>query len=347
MSTKDFKRIMNGKTVVITGASSGIGRAAAIAFAQSGANLVLAARREDALAQAAAACEKLGVKAIAVKTDVTDAAAMKRLAEAAADFGQTIDVWINNAGIGTVGEFTQTPIGAHERVIETNLMGYLHGAHAVMPYFKKQQYGVLINVNSLGSWIAQPYSVAYAASKFGLRGFSEALRGELIKYSGISVCDIFPGFIDTPGFQHSANYTGRPIKPIPPVYDARKVAKAMISLAVRPKNAVTIGASAVFFKFINSLFPRATQKVLVTLMDFYFKKAKQIPLSDGSIFETNDTNTGIDGGWRPQHTTRNTIIMSAVAAGIAAVFYLKSSNKNKIAYNERNKRDSQVSVKND
>lgn len=345
MSTKDFKRIMNGKTVVITGASSGIGRAAAIAFAQSGANLVLAARREEALAQAAAACERLGVKAIAVKTDVTDAAAMKRLAEAAADFGQTIDVWINNAGIGTVGEFTQTPVEAHERVIETNLIGYLHGAHAVVPYFKKQQYGVLINVNSLGSWIAQPYSVAYAASKFGLRGFSEALRGELIKYPAIRICDIFPGFIDTPGFQHSANYTGRPIKPIPPVYDARKVAKAMVSLAVRPKNAVTIGASAVFFRSVNSLFPGITQKVLVTLMNFYFKRAKQIPLSDGSIFETNNTNTGIDGGWRSQHTTRNTVIISAaVAAGIAAVFYSKNrkknSNNNKIAYNERNKRDS-------
>ncbi len=324
MNTKDFKRTMTGKTVVITGASSGIGRAAAIAFAQSGANLVLAARREDALAQAAAACERFGVKAIAVKTDVTNAESMKRLAEAAADYGQTIDVWVNNAGIGSVGEFTQTPIEVHERVIETNLIGYLHGAHAVMPYFKRQQYGVLINVNSLGSWIAQPYSVAYAASKFGLRGFSEALRGELIKYPGIRICDIFPGFIDTPGFQHSANYTGRPIKPIPPVYDARTVAKAIVSLAVRPKNAVTFGASAVFFKFVNSLFPGATQRVLVTLMDFYFKRAKQIPVSDGSIFETNNTNTGIDGGWRPQHTTRNAVITgAAIAAGFAAVFYLR------------------------
>jgi len=330
MTTKDFKRIMNGKTVVITGASSGIGRAAAIAFAQSGANLVLAARREDALAQAAAACEKFGVKAVAVKTDVTNAEAMKRLAEAAADFGKTIDVWINNAGIGSVGEFTQTPIEAHEQVIETNLIGYIHGAHAVMPYFKKQQYGVLINVNSLGAWIAQPYSVAYAASKFGLRGFSEALRGELIKYPGIRVCDIFPGFIDTPGFQHSANYTGRPIKPIPPVYDARTVAKAIVSLAVRPKNAVTFGASAVFFKFVNGLFPGVTQSILVRLMEFYFKRAKQIPISDGSIFEANNTNTGIDGGWRSKHTTRNAVITgAAIAAGIAAVFYARRSKGNR------------------
>ncbi|MEJ7684246.1 MAG: SDR family oxidoreductase [Segetibacter sp.] len=202
--------------------------------------------REDALATVAAECTAFGVKAITVKTDVTDAEAMKRLAGTAADFGGKIDVWINNAGIGSVGEFTQTPVTAHQRVIETNLMGYLHGAHAVLPYFKRQLNGVLINTNSLGAWIPQPYSVAYAASKFGLRGFSEALRGELIKFPGIHICDIFPGFIDTPGFQHGANYVGRKIKPIPPVYDARRVAKAMVSLAVRPKDAVTVGASAVF-----------------------------------------------------------------------------------------------------
>lgn len=323
MNSKESTRILKGKTVVITGASSGIGRAAAIAFAGSGANLVLAARREDVLAEVVAACESLGAKALAVKTDVTDAAAMKKLAESAAAFGGSIDVWINNAGIGSVGEFTQTPVTAHQRVIETNLLGYLHGAHAVLPYFKRQQYGVIINTNSLGAWIAQPYSVAYAASKFGLRGLSEALRGELIRYPGIYICDIFPGFIDTPGFQHGANYKGRMIKPIPPVYDARRVATAMVSLAVRPKNAVTIGAPAVFFKFVNTLFPDITQKVLVSLMDYYFKRAKPVPISDGSIFRPDDTDTGIDGGWRHQHTKRNVILTSAaVAAGIAGGFYL-------------------------
>ena len=332
MSVNKYKRFLYGKTVVITGASSGIGRAAAMAFAQNGANLVLAARREDVLTSVAAACTAFGVKAIAVKTDVADAEAMKQLAATAAQFGGNIDIWINNAGIGSVGEFTQTPISAHQRVIETNLLGYLHGAHAVLPYFKRQLHGVLINTNSLGAWIAQPYSVAYAASKFGLRGFSEALRGELIRFPHIHICDIFPGFIDTPGFQHGANYVGRPIKPIPPVYDARRVAKAMVSLAVHPKNAVTIGASAVFFKLANTLFPRVTQKVLVTLMDFYFKRSKPVPVSDGSIFNTDTADTGIDGGWRSQHTGRNIAIASAtLAAGIAAGYYLvRRKNKRNV-----------------
>ncbi|WP_018616105.1 SDR family oxidoreductase [Segetibacter koreensis] len=323
MNNQQLKRFLYGKTVVITGASSGIGHAAAIAFAECGANLVLAARREDVLETVAAECEALGVKTIAVKTDVTNAEDMKHLADTAAAFGNTIDVWINNAGIGCVGEFTETPVSSHQRVIETNLLGYIHGAHAALPYFKRQGYGVLINTNSLGAWIAQPYSVAYAASKFGLRGFSEALRGELIKFPGIYVCDIFPGFIDTPGFQHGANYVGRKIKPIPPVYDARRVAHAMVSLAVRPKEAVNVGASAVFFRIINSLFPTVTQRVLFTLMSSYFKRAKPVPVSDGALFSSDNTDTGIDGGWTSPHNTRNIVITTAaLAAGVGVGYYL-------------------------
>jgi short-subunit dehydrogenase len=327
MAINKYKRFLYGRTIVITGASSGIGRAAAIAFAENGANLVLAARNEEALETVATECKSFDVEALAVKTDVTDPEAMKRLAATAVDFGGKIDIWINNAGIGTVGEFTQTPVAAHQRVIETNLLGYIHGAHAVLPYFKRQLFGVLINVNSLGGWIAQPYSVAYAASKWGLRGFSEALRGELIKYPGIHICDIFPGFIDTPGFQHGGNYVGRLIKPIPPVYDARLVAKAMVSLAVHPKDSMVVGKTAIVMKSLNTLFPGVTRKVLVTLMDFYFKRAKKVPVSDGSLFEPDNTDTRIDGGWRSTHTVRNIAIAgSAIAAG-AGVFYLLKNKR--------------------
>src|SRR5687767_4216780 len=126
------------KTVVITGASSGVGRAAAIEFARHGAKLVLAARSQEALDDVCTECNHLGAIAVGVPTDVTDAEAMQRLAEAANQYGGSIDVWINNAGVLAAGEFEKTPIEVHQQVIQTNLVGYLNGAHAVLPYFKKQ-----------------------------------------------------------------------------------------------------------------------------------------------------------------------------------------------------------------
>src|SRR5688500_15701818 len=136
---------MRDLVVVITGGSSGVGRATAHAFARRGAQLVLAARSAGPLEDTARECVRLGGEAIAVAADVADPDAMRRLARAAVERFDGIDVWINNAGLGVVGRFDEVPIEAHRRVIETNLLGYLHGAHAVLPQFIEQGAGVQIN----------------------------------------------------------------------------------------------------------------------------------------------------------------------------------------------------------
>ncbi|WP_033050973.1 SDR family oxidoreductase, partial [Pseudomonas sp. Ant30-3] len=210
-------RRLEGKLVVITGASSGIGRAAAHAFADEGARLVLAARDTTALAEVVEECAERGADALAVRTDVTSSENMRALAEQAADYGDgRIDIWINNAGVGAVGNFEDTPLEAHEQVLQTDLLGYLRGAYVAWPYFKAQQRGILINTLSIGSWVAQPYAAAYSASKYGLRGLSEALRGELTGFADIHVCDIYPAVMDTPGFRDGGNFTGHALKPPPP-----------------------------------------------------------------------------------------------------------------------------------
>jgi len=125
---------LRNSTVVITGASSGIGKAAALAFAAHGANLVLGARRDEALFEVAEEAHRQhGVHAIAVPSDVTDLEDMRLLASTAAQRFGGIDVWINNAGIGLVGPFADVPMESHRRVVETNLFGGMNGTHAVLP----------------------------------------------------------------------------------------------------------------------------------------------------------------------------------------------------------------------
>lgn len=312
----------NNKVIVIVGASSGIGRATALTFAAQGNVIVLAARRKDLLETLAAECEALGSQAISLQTDVTEPAQVQYLADEALKQYGRIDVWVNNAGIGAVGEFTKTPLEAHERVIQTNLMGCMNGAYAVLPYFKEQNQGILINTISIGAWVPQPYTVAYHASKFGIRGFSEALRAELSDTHKVKICDVFPAYIDTPGFQHGANYMGKKIKPIPPVYDAQLVADAIVSLAQDPKDSVTVGAAASVLKAVNFLFPELVRRSLKMVMDNYFQRADPAPISDNGLFEASYEGTGISGGWNNENKGRTVgIFATAVLLGVAGVAF--------------------------
>ena len=195
-------------SVVITGGSSGIGRATALAFAARGASIVLAARRDDILHEVAKECAALGGMAFVVPTDVTDPNAVISLATQAEQTLGRIDVWINNAGTGVFGPYTAADAALHRRTIEVNLFGSMNGATAVLPIFLRQRRGILINNISLGGWVPTPYAAAYTASKFGLRGFTASLRQELGAHPNIHACAVFPSMVDTPGFLHGANVSG-------------------------------------------------------------------------------------------------------------------------------------------
>jgi len=287
----------NYKTIVITGASSGVGKAIALAFAAERHALVLASRNLDALNEVALECEAMGAVVRCVKTDVTEAGDMISLAAEAESFRGKIDVWVNNAGVLAAGTFDETPIAVLDQVIRTNLMGYIHGAHAVLPYFKKQQYGTLINNISIGGFLPVPFGVGYSASKFGLRGFSSALKAELTDFPDIHICDAFPAFLDTPGIQHAANYTGRHIRPAPPVYDPARVAEAIRKLAYHPKSETMIGSTSSLLRTSYGLFPALTRGIAGWVIGRYLKGADEIPKTDGNIFNTVKYGNAVYGGW--------------------------------------------------
>jgi NADP-dependent 3-hydroxy acid dehydrogenase YdfG len=284
--------------VVITGASSGIGRATAQAFARRGARLVLAARRADMLNDAVRECEALGGVACAVPTDVTDQEQVEALGRYALERFGRIDVWFNNAGIAAFGRLESIPMDAWRRVIEINLFGYVHGARVAIRQFREQGHVVLVQNASIVGRTAKPDGTPYAASKFAIRGFSEALRQEVLDQPGIQVCTVLPSVIDTPFFQHAANFSGRDVRAAPPVYTAEEVAETVVGLVGQPQAEAIVGG---FGKIAA-----AQERIAPTFATWFTGRAlhrgflADTPSADtsGALYEPVRDGRGVAGGWR-------------------------------------------------
>lgn len=290
---------LRNKVVVVTGASSGIGRETALQLAARGCRLVLAARRGDELDEVASRCRESGGEARAVPTDVTREKDIANLVGAAMYEWGRIDVLVNNAGVTMFGHLDQGAFEEHRRVIETNLYGPLLAARAVLPVFRQQGTGIIINVGSVLSKIGQPFVPSYVISKFGLRGLSEALRAEVADDPDIHVCTLLPYAVDTPHFESGGNVFGREARAMPPMQSPEKVARAIVELIERPRRERHIPGMSVVGLALHWMLPRTTERLLTRALQRFHFGAPQPP-TEGSIHEPLPDPGSVHGNRPPK-----------------------------------------------
>lgn len=235
------------QTIVVTGASSGIGLATARRAAAQGARVVLAARSGAALDRIAADIVREGGQAVAVGADVGEREQVEEIAaKAVAEFGG-VDTWVNVAGLTIYGPLGVVSQEDHERLMRTNFWGTVHGSLVAVELMKTRG-GALINVGSIASDLAFPFQGMYSASKHAVKGFTDALRMELrLDDAPISVTLVKPASIDTPLPRRARNYLDKePMLP-PPVYSADEVARAILHAAVRPQRDIVVGGAGKMF----------------------------------------------------------------------------------------------------
>lgn len=283
------------QVVVITGATSGIGRCAAGYFAGRGARVVLTARRAAVLEEVVAEIEAAGGRAICVPGDVTSEEAIARVARAAVRHFGRIDTWINNAGVYVQGRVQDTELEDYRRLIDVNLVGVINGTRQALAVMLRQGSGVIIQVSSIVAQRGAPYTSAYSAAKAGIDGFTEALRSELWG-TGVRASVFYPPSIDTPIYHNARAKMGTLPKPAPPVHDPIEAAKSLAKLAESGDAAEYLGP----FRYLYLNIGRASTR----LADWFLHRAAdftrtRIP-ARGDNLDTPETGAPplIRAGWR-------------------------------------------------
>ncbi len=273
------------KAVIVTGASSGIGRALALRLADQGAWVALAARNAERLAALAEECRRRGGKAVAVPTDVTDEAQCKALVECTlAEYGR-LDMLINNAGMAALGLLEELPdLTLFKRVMDVNFYGTVYCSYYAVKHLKQTQ-GRLVNISSMGGKSALPYNTNYIASKYAVQGFSDSLRMELAT-SGVSVTVICPWWVVTEFHERQLDKDGNPKGPAGRAIYSEKMmtadqcAQVVLRSAQGRKREILMGPGwlAVWLKLIApGLLDRITIEIFLKPAARRVKKAQGAP----------------------------------------------------------------------
>jgi NAD(P)-dependent dehydrogenase (short-subunit alcohol dehydrogenase family) len=281
---------------------------------------VLAGRQAPALGDVAAACQAAGAQAVAVPTDVRREDEVQQLARSAIERFGRIDVWVNNAGVIAYGPFEQVPSEIFRAVIDTNLMGQVHGSRAAVRQFRHQGHGTLVNMASVWARVTTPDVSAYVTSKFAVRAFSECLRQELADEPDIHVTTLLPQAVDTPIFANAANYSGQRPRPIPPLLSPEEVADGILRCARDPQREVTYRHLGRAVETLHSLWPSLYARVMPRAFSAGNYGAEPVADSPGNVLAAAGSHD-VDGRWRREH--RRELLragLAAVRAGARALF---------------------------
>lgn len=274
-----------GRTVLVTGASSGIGRELALALASRGDGLVLVARRRAELESLATICEYRGAAgALVAPADVSDASACETaFQEAVSRFGR-IDVVVHAAAVAAYGRFAEIPTEVFDQVQKVNLLGTANVARSALRHFDSRERGHLVLFGSLVGKISTPYLSPYVTSKWAVHGLARTLQAERVG-ERVHVSLVEPGGVSTTIYDKAASYLGVQGKPPPPVYDAERVASAVMSLIERPRRERSVGLLNPVISAGFRLFPAVYDRIVAPLMSRLALADQPVADHCGNLFQ--------------------------------------------------------------
>jgi NAD(P)-dependent dehydrogenase (short-subunit alcohol dehydrogenase family) len=287
------------QTVLITGASSGIGRATAIELAGRRARLVLVARGQKALDEAAAEVRAAGAAAVVVcPADVNDEAAIRSTVESAVEEFGRLDVVVHAAQVMAYGRIEDLPREVYEAVVDTAVHGTANVARVVLPVFRRQGAGHLVVINSLLGSIAAPLLGSYVVGKWGQLGLIRVLQQETRDAPGISVSAVQPGSVNTPIYVQAASWVGSTGRPPPPVYSPQRVARTIVSTLDRPRRIVQAGLLNPVITAAFQLLPGVYDRLVGPLLQRLAVADDEVPPTEGNVFQSRPEGNATEGRWR-------------------------------------------------
>ncbi len=251
---------LSEQVIVITGASSGIGLATALAAAEAGARVVLAARNAQALEEIAGRIAGQGGTAVPVAADVSRREDVERIARTAVERFGGFDTWVNDAGLGIFGRLEDVNEEDSRQLFDINFWGTVYGSLIAVKHLK-QRGGAIINLGSVASDMAFPLQGMYSTSKHAVKGFTDALRRELEDQDApVSVTLVKPAAVGTPFAENAKNYMAQEPQLPPPIYEAEDVAKAILYAAVHPRRELHVGGAGKLISAAAKLMPGVVDK---------------------------------------------------------------------------------------